>query len=343
MNRVSLLLILFLVFCGSEKDIQAQKVQPIDLLIIDFWVDGARIDDQSVQTLESGFYGCTFEPEEILLARLYRGIGDIQQAAANKDTRKNLNEIMLSVSETYGSGSCNEGLARAALGMCDEKAPNRAIPLCRDGVAMIEALNGRECREWALAMTFLAYLYLEADQLSLAQSGFEDAINGYASATPYYCMPSIVFLQKRAIDLAEQGHTEQALCCAETIISLLDLFTSNQKELEDAYKDLPREYTPVCDYDMVGRVYINITYTYAILGEYGTAHLQADKGLSVLEGAGLENTSLYATIINNKAEVYQAQQDLQTARQWFNKARLKLEQIGETHSPLYQQICDHLK
>lgn len=343
MSRILLFILTFL-FCVPQKDIQAQEVQPIDLLMIDFWVDGARVDDQIAQNFESGIhFGYTFEPEEILLARLYKGLGDIQQAVANNNTRKSLNRIILSASEIYGSESCNEGLARVALGMCDEETPDRAISVCRDGIAMIEALNGRECREWALAMTFLAYLYLEADQLSLAQSGFEDAINGYASGSPYYCMPSIVFLQKRTIDLAEQGHTEHALCCAETITRLLDLFTSNQKALEDAYKDLPQEYTPVCDYDMVGRTYINITYIYGILKKYEEGLFQADKGLSVLEKAGLENTYSYAAIINNKAEIYQSQQDLQTARQWFNKARVKLEQIGETHSSLYEQICDHLK
>lgn len=341
MNKTAILFLL-LFFYYPGKGIQAQEVQPIDLLHIDFWVDGARIDNQTIQTFEKGLSNYSFETEEILLAHLYKEIGDIQQSTVNNNTRHNLNKIIISASKTYGPGSCYEGLARVALGMCDEEFPSKAIPVCQEGITMIESLYGQESREWALAMTFLAYLYLKSDKPALAESGFADAIDGYAAATPYYCMPSIVFLQTRAIDMAEQGHIEQALSCTKAITCLLDLFISNRKKLEDAYIYLPRSLTPVSDYDMVCRTYVNITYIYSILKRYEEALIQADRGMAALENLGFENTYSYALIMNNKAELYLVQQNVSTAWQWFDKARIRLEQIGETRSSLYRQICNHL-
>lgn len=289
----------------SLTAISAQDSGPVALLEIDFWINGVNtIEDGTIKTFEK-----TAEREELITAKLYKETGIVlqQKHISYENTQKNLSEIIKASEDIYGPGSLNEGLALAAKGMCCMTEPDKGIQICTEGLDMIETLYGTTCKEWCLAKTFLGILHILAGNDEEAKTAFLSAVMNYEQYAPFYCMPSIVILVQTAVKYAEENNEELSATCIGPAIDLLDIFFSNREKMETAYANLQEQYKPVCDYDVFGRSYVNLSYACWKSGGTAKAIEVANTGLSALKEVGQENSRTYSALKYNLEEFHKAQ------------------------------------
>ena len=284
--------------------ISAQDSGPVALLEIDFWVNGVNtIEDRTIKTFEK-----TAEREELITAKLYKEIGIVlqQKQISYEDIQENLSEIIKASEDIFGPGSLNEGLALAAKGMCCTTEPDKGIQLCTEGLDMIEALYGTTCKEWCLAKTFFGILHILAGDNEEAKTAFMSAVRDYRQYAPFYCMPSITILIQTAIKYAEENNAEPAATCIGPAVSLLDIFVSSREKMETAYANLPETYKPICDYDIFGRSYVNLSYACWKSGKIDKAIEVANAGLTAMKEVGQENSRPYSMLKYNLEEFRKA-------------------------------------
>ena len=149
-------------------------------------------------------------------------------------------------------------------------------------------------------------LHILAGDNEEAKTAFMSAVRDYRQYAPFYCMPSITILIQTAIKYAEENNAEPAATCIGPAVSLLDIFVSSREKMETAYANLPETYKPICDYDIFGRSYVNLSYACWKSGKIDKAIEVANAGLTAMKEVGQENSRPYSMLKYNLEEFRKA-------------------------------------